>query len=769
MTRYFIFAFLTLIAISHSVADDGPLAKYYGFQGLEVFKLDLRSNNMHVGDMNSDGLNDLVVVDNSHSRLDVLVQQADRKAALARQKKNSDVNFVGDGWRFDHQKIAVDHQISSLTLGDFNNDKLTDIAYFATPETLVVRWQPKSGQWTQRTKIRLPDVQPIPWVLSSGDLNNDGRTDLVVLGKSKSFFIYQTKANELAPPMALMNTSDKLILSQVADLNGDALADLSYMAVGDTPSLCVRLQLPNGKMGPELQFDMKQNRTVLTIANIDGRPGSEILTIEDQTGRIKVLRLSQRPRQEDKLTGQLIQYGIGPTGSRTKRDMAIGDIDGDGLQDVLVGDPEAAGVVAFRQRPQTGLNLGETFPSYLGVEHVRIANLDGDKTPDVVVLSTKEKTVGVSHLANNRLTFPQSLPFDQAPLALETLNTNKDGLDEIVVLVKDGSSSYRFHQLAKKGDGWAESVISDAVKLGGTPDQIRVMDANQDGQPEIMVFLKLGRGIEVFGFQEGKLAKLTTQGSNQFDNTSTGALFFGTKGRPQVLVAQERFARRLKLDEQSRWQVVEQFNVDESQTKLSGVASLDLDGKDGDEVAMFDSGVQKLRILRKEGSGFQPWADVDLAGFPYLSSHTADLNGDRRNDLVLFGRGKFGVFYAASQNAFALEEVGVFETKLEKARFADVAAGDLNGDGQVDLIGVDTRSHFIEILKFTSAKAPSASADIKHALQFQVFEEKSFSGVSGGGTQPREIRIADVTNDGLADLILLCHDRVLLYPQDPGN
>ena len=38
-----------------------------------------------------------------------------------------------------------------------------------------------------------------------------------------------------------------------------------------------------------------------------------------------------------------------------------------------------------------------------------------------------------------------------------------------------------------------------------------------------------------------------------------------------------------------------------------------------------------------------------------------------------------------------------------------------------------------------------------------------------GGTEPRESAIADVTGDGRADLILLVHDRVLVYPQDDGK
>ena len=109
-----------------------------------------------------------------------------------------------------------------------------------------------------------------------------------------------------------------------------------------------------------------------------------------------------------------------------------------------------------------------------------------------------------------------------------------------------------------------------------------------------------------------------------------------------------------------------------------------------------------------------------------------------------------------------MTELATFETKLKKTSFSDVVAGDLNGDGRPDLALIDTESHYVEILSLDAKDRPH------HALQFKVFEEKSFGGREGG-TEPRESAIADVTGDGRADLILLVHDRVLVYPQDDGK
>ncbi len=230
---------------------------------------------------------------------------------------------------------------------------------------------------------------------------------------------------------------------------------------------------------------------------------------------------------------------------------------------------------------------------------------------------------------------------------------------------------------------------------------------------------------------------------------------------PTILVAQENFARKLQPGKDQEWRVVDQYNASEPSARIVGAALINLDGKPGREVVLIDTGIRKIRVLRREGDLYRPWKEIELGAFPYESLRVADLNGDGRPDLLLIGRGRFAVLYAGKVVP-EMTEVGTFETKLKKTFFSDVVAGDLNGKGRPDLVLTDTESHNVEILYLDAKHQPH------HAFHFKVFEDKSFQGHEGG-TEPRESAIADVTGDGRADLILLTHDRVLVYPQDDGK
>ena len=753
-------------------AEETELAKYYGFKPVEVFKLADRSGNLLTGDLNHDGLTDLILVDNSHSRLDLLLQRNKQPGTKETPGGRDDVNVIDNDWRFDHKKLPVDHDVAALTLGDFNGDGRTDIVYFGTPDQLVIRYQPATGEWTEKKLQRIPDVAPTQWFLSAGDLDGNGLDDLVILGKHETILLYQTEKGVLSAPRRLMNTSDKLGLAQIADLDGDGRLDLCYLAgEGLNRVLGARLQQSNGQLGPEYVFDLERPRAV-SLRDVDGKPGHEILTIDSRTGRLKLLNVEQKKLAENDLPERLIQFGFGKLGSGNNRDLAVGDFNGDGLSDLVVTDPDASRVLLFTQRKGQGLDMGIPFSSFTGTDQIRAADLDGDGMADLVVHSNAEKTLGVSQFADDRLTFPQSIPTEADASLIELVDLDGDGKMEVMFIAKtkkDRSSEYSLQAMKRIGkDEWQAVKFGDKtafpLELKGTPERLLLADVFGDERPEFLV-LQGSKPPQLFGLTtEGIPIELVTTGNLGAGTVSAGAVSVcSLGGKKGLLLTQENFARHMVLSPQKRWEVADQFNVTESNSKMVAGAVVDLNGEGEPEIALVDGGLRKLRILRSIDGSYQPWKEIDIGEFPLKSLKVADLNGDKRDDLVLFGADKFAVLFAGGTSP-ALKELAAFESQLDKVYPTDVVAGDLNGDGHIDLAMTDTRSHFIEIIQYRP------DTGLQHALYFRIYEQKSFRNDDDTkDAEPREALIADVTGDGLPDLVLLAHDRLLVYPQDDGK
>ena len=157
---------LLMIALFAAGEEEPQLAGYYGFQSLEVFKLSDRTANLSSGDFNHDGRSDVVLANNAHHRLDILLQRSGPPEKPTTSGLERTINSVTDPWRFEHVKLPVDHDVAALAVGDFNHDGRDDLAYFGTPDQLVVRFQPESGAWTKKFQLRVPDVQASQWCIA---------------------------------------------------------------------------------------------------------------------------------------------------------------------------------------------------------------------------------------------------------------------------------------------------------------------------------------------------------------------------------------------------------------------------------------------------------------------------------------------------------------------------------------------------------------------------------------------------------------------------
>jgi hypothetical protein len=87
-----------------------------------------------------------------------------------------------------------------------------------------------------------------------------------------------------------------------------------------------------------------------------------------------------------------------------------------------------------------------------------------------------------------------------------------------------------------------------------------------------------------------------------------------------------------------------------------------------------------------------------------------------------------------------------------------VRTGDLDGDGDPDVVVSDVSLHALVLLE-------AAGDELRHGLGFEVFEPKPSHAMSQQ-REPRELLCTDVDGDGRTDIALLVHDKLIVYFQE---
>jgi hypothetical protein len=245
-----------------------------------------------------------------------------------------------------------------------------------------------------------------------------------------------------------------------------------------------------------------------------------------------------------------------------------------------------------------------------------------------------------------------------------------------------------------------------------------------------------------------------------------------TDGKPgeELLVAQNNFARSMTFTG-GEWTVLDQYNARSAENHISAVATakMKVDGaKESKAILLLDGQKGRLQILTPgTDKTFRFDKELDVGTWNAASGvkmSIASLTGGGPDDILLFDGEKFGFVIppGAKTNRYRLERKFSYETKIKEGAYGNLTTGDINGDKAIDIIMVEYKHNHIEILTLDSAGKPVP------AMRFKTFEDKTYREArpQAGGVEPRQLKVADVTGDGKADLVIIIHDRIIIYPQD---
>ena len=766
-------ATLCALALFGQAADEPlPLSSYFGFTGPEVYKLDFRTSNLQIVDVDGDGANDVVVVNPQRNRIDFLMQ----RGGEAPPAPTAEVNEILSHQRMRLRKVPTTRTIHSLEVADVNSDGRPDLVYTSEPPGLYVEYQNEAGDFADRRTFGLADVTQLNYMVKVADITGDDRPDVALLADRNLYVVPQSEdgtLGEVAKYPCAGTRSDTVMLLQAIDIDGDGRRDCVYVSDDADFPLRTRLQRQSGRLGPERKFKVDPFLGVSSWP-LDNVPGSEFLEVSSLSNRLNVYSLRDAPGEAGDRTPVRPAVAF-PFGEAARKDttLAVADFDGDTRPDVAVANAADASLLLLRQSTAgEGVQEAVSYPTMQGTTQVRAVDVDDDPAAELVSLSAKERAIGVADFADGRMSYPTKLPVTGEPLAFEVVPAGDAKAIVYVVrdkVEKDGRerTGYVLRSFRSTGtagtsaDGWQADAGETVLDVDRRPSAMKRIDANGDGDADLLLMfpfkppaLLVGDGSGVFRLAE------QAQGETVGPVDAATVIEAAVGDRPSLLAAADASVRVLNLDAAGRWTVRDAINAPDASAKITGLTTIDLPGDDAPELALYDRTSEQVFFLRVRDGIYRPWQKLKVGAIAVRGMETADVNVDGQPDLLLYDDDQLLIAYGGAERR-ELELVATYESDRRDGKLQDVVPGDLNGDGDPDLLLIDGDEKVFEIV----TRLPDGK--LARALRWRVFEEKTFrSGRTE--TNPRDVVIGDVDGDGKSDIVALSHDRVLIYRQDSG-
>lgn len=333
----------------------------------------------------------------------------------------------------------------AVAIGDVTGDGVNDIALVtsvysddANDYKLFVFRQLSDGTLAAPVKLATmaPPTDP-PASVAIGDVNGDALNDVVVGNSGAAIGVFYQNASGGFKPVVLHATADSQCV-RVADLNDDGRFDIVGLG-WDTNTVSVLLQQPGGTLAsPAVYSAPHSGYDDLEVGDLDHDGLTDVVVMSGQfylTPNVSVLY--QLPTGT---LGRLTSRSVVPT--RNTHGIGIGDVSADGRNDIVASygnNSPASHLALFLQNLDGTLGTTAlTHPSYDFPEPVEVADVDGDRLDDVLVAHGGHVALGVYRQGPGGVLGPEALdpiPYASSynPHGLAVGDINDDGAPDLVI------------------------------------------------------------------------------------------------------------------------------------------------------------------------------------------------------------------------------------------------------------------------------------------------------------------------------------------------
>lgn len=349
--------------------------------------------------------------------------------------------------------------------------------------------------------------------------------------------------------------------------------------------------------------------------------------------------------------------------------------------------------------------------------HFDIGDLDGDAKPDLVVADLTGDIVSVYRNISNsgslsNTSFAPKVDFATGaggPYSVRISDLDGDGKPELIVAEYNENTISVFRNTSTAGSITTQSFAARVTfNSGNGPEFVRVADLDGDGKPELVVANFESNSVSIF--------KNNSITGNIDVNSFATKVDFPTGDSPGAL-----------------W-----------------LRDLDGDGRLDISVACYNSDV--ISIFRNttvngliNANSFSSKVDIPSGDGPN-GIFSGDIDGDGKPDLMITNYNANTVSAFRNTASPGSLTTGSFAARVDfdTGQIGDgqgVDMGDINGDGKPDLVVSNELSNTISIYRNQAVSGNFSSNTFAPKLDLVT------------GSEPREVRIADLDGDGKSDII----------------
>lgn len=758
---------LVALAVFTCVPAFASTTNLFGFSGKESYPIDQGISLLHVADIDGDGLNDIVVANNLRAKINILYNQTGKTNVTdTTPGRKLEINELPPDSQFRIDSIPSDERISALAVVDLNNDGRPDLVYYGDTKDLVVRYNLGTNGWSEPKRWHIDDGRLDANALATGDLNGDGLTDVAFLGDNGAvYFLAQQPDHTLAEPVKIPYSGTPKAV-QIVDVDGDGRNDLLLVDFDSATPYRFRLQTSGGQLGPEIFFKSQPIRS-FTIDNLAGDRTNYMVSISAATGRAEVGQFTRKPGEVLTGTFRQGQFQVMPLNKTdaAARGVLWADVDGDGRPDLLVAEPESGQLSVYLQQADGTLAAPKKFPSLAGVSDIAVADWNGDGQQVIFLLSRDENAIGTTHFDKaGRMAFPTLLPFDGKPIAMAA-GVLKPGTKPVlgVIVDKDGVRSF----VTRTADGKSKTQkLSDSFK--SNPAKLAIQDVNQDGLADFIALIPYEKIKVLLQKPDGTFdEKDVDPPGGPMEQPWFASVDVDHDGKDELLLPQKNFVRAVVLEQKPKdagstnatewtFRVKDQINGASSDSRITG-ATVVQDGK-VPSLFLLDEEHKQLTLCEPDTNGvWQVVKNLELPVLNFPTLKTVQLGG--QSAVALIGQNSVA-WQALTGDTWDLTKLDDYDTPIKDGYLNDLISGDLLGNGHKQIVFMETAKNYLDLVQF------DANRKLVPGDRWQVFEQHTFRGAQGALPEPREAVVADVTGDKKNDLIVLVHDRILVYPQE---